>query len=77
MTTFSSNDLPVVAPELFLLGATCVVLLIDLFIRQARRNLTHWLTIAALAVTGLLVWNRALPNGSALFAFNDMFVLDG
>ncbi|HSS06768.1 MAG TPA: NADH:ubiquinone oxidoreductase subunit N, partial [Rhodanobacteraceae bacterium] len=77
MIEFHAYDLATILPELFLLGATCLILLIDLFIKPTQRDVTHWLTIAALAITGVLVWNRALPDGAALSAFNDMFVLDG
>ncbi len=37
-------------PELFLLGATCAILLIDLFLKPAQRDMTHWLSIGVLAV---------------------------
>jgi len=77
MIEFHAYDLATMLPELFLLGATCVILLVDLFIKPSQRDATHWLTIAALAITGVLVWNRALPDGASLSAFNDMFVLDG
>ena len=77
MIEFHAYDLATMLPELFLLGATCAILLIDLFLKPSQRDTTHWLTIGALAVTGGLVWYRALPDGAALSAFNDMFVLDG
>ena len=36
-------------PELFLLGATCAILLIDLFLKPTQRDVTHWLSIVALS----------------------------
>ncbi len=52
---FNPHDLVLLLPENFLLGATCAILLVDLFIKQSQRNLTHWLSIAALLVTMILV----------------------
>src|SRR6185437_7521846 len=52
---FNPHDLVLLLPENFLLGATCAILLVDLFIKQTQRNLTHWLSIAALIVTMILV----------------------
>ncbi|HJT99354.1 MAG TPA: NADH-quinone oxidoreductase subunit N, partial [Rhodanobacteraceae bacterium] len=77
MIEFRAYDLATILPELFLLGATCAILLIDLFIKPARRDATHWLSVLALVVTGFLVWRRALPDGASLTAFDGMFVLDG
>ncbi|HEX4352031.1 MAG TPA: NADH-quinone oxidoreductase subunit N, partial [Polyangiales bacterium] len=77
MMEFHAYDLATILPELFLLGATCVILLIDLFIKPSQRDITHWLSIAALAITGVLVWRNAVPSGSTLTAFDGMFVLDG
>src|ERR1700755_2458558 len=77
MIEFHTYDLATILPELFLLGATCAILLIDLFLKPTQRDVTHWLSIAALAITGALVWRNRLPDGSTLSAFNDMFVLDG
>ena len=45
---FNLHDLVLLAPEDFLLGATCAILFIDLFLKQSRRVVTHWLSIAAL-----------------------------
>src|SRR5512146_3264940 len=77
MIEFHAYDLSTMLPELFLLGATCAILLIDLFLKPSQRDTTHWLSILALVVTGLLVWRNKVPDGVSLSAFNDMFVLDG
>ena len=45
---FDVNDLNLLAPELFLLGAICVILLADLFVAAERRGLTHFLAILAM-----------------------------
>jgi NADH-quinone oxidoreductase subunit N len=77
MIEINARDLLLMLPELVLLGATCAILLIDLFVRQSRRGATHWLSVAALVVTGALVWHAAPAAGTASTAFNDMFVADG
>ncbi|MGN6518447.1 MAG: NADH-quinone oxidoreductase subunit NuoN [Dokdonella sp.] len=77
MIQFNPADLATMLPELFLLGATCAILLIDLFLKPARRDVTHWLSLAALLATGVLVWRGAPVQGSGIAAFNGMFVRDG
>ena len=44
-------DLLLAAPEIFLLTATCVILLVDLFVDDARRVITFVLSLLALAGT--------------------------
>ena len=43
-TTFVIPDLIPVLPEIFLMSMACLILVIDLFIPQQRRDLTHWMT---------------------------------
>ncbi len=76
MIQFNPADLVTLRPELFLLGATCAILLIDLFIKSTQRDVTHWLSLAALAVTGVLVCCGA-PQQQGVSAFNGMFLSDG
>ncbi len=63
------------APEIFLLTATCALLLIDLFVADARRNLSYLLTLVVLAATGAIVW-FFLANELVLYAFGGMYVSD-
>jgi NADH-quinone oxidoreductase subunit N len=77
MIEFDTNDLWTVLPELFLLGATCAILLIDLFLKPAQRDVTHWLSLPTLIVTGVLVWHGAPADGTTVAAFNGMFLRDG
>ena len=44
---FNIHDLYLLLPEDFLLGATCAILLIDLFLKPAQRAVTHWLSLLA------------------------------
>ncbi len=50
-------DLTPVIPEIFLLTMACVVLVVDLFLRQEQRHLTFWLTQLTLVGLFLLTWN--------------------
>ena len=77
MIQFNPNDLLTLLPELFLLGATLAILLIDLFLKPTQRDITHWLSVIALVVTGVLVWLGAPAQGVSVSAFNDMFLRDG
>ncbi|MEO7430508.1 MAG: NADH-quinone oxidoreductase subunit NuoN [Dokdonella sp.] len=77
MIAFNPADLSTMLPELFLLGATCVILLVDLFIKPSQRDVTHWLSVAALTVAGVLVCRGAPADGQTVAAFNGMFLRDG
>lgn len=74
---FNPADLLAILPELVLLGATCAILLIDLFLKPSQRDITHWLSIAAVAVTSFLVWRGAPEVAQGVNAFNGMFKHDG
>jgi NADH-quinone oxidoreductase subunit N len=72
----SMADVRAMMPEMFLLGAAFVILMADLWIPQHQRSVTHWLSIASLAVTGVLVW-RSIGDGSiAATAFSGMYIRD-
>jgi NADH-quinone oxidoreductase subunit N len=66
------NELIPLVPETFLLGATLLLLLVDLFLAPQRRGLTHFLAIVALAFTAILA---ARPHEGST-AFGGMFVRD-
>ena len=70
-------DLALLAPELFLLGATCVLLLIDLFLSEQRRGLVHFLALLVLAGTAILTLRNGVSTAVETTAFNGMFVRDG
>lgn len=58
MTLDALNLMPVL-PEILLLALACAILLIDVFLREGRRDVTYWLSQAALAVTFVAVWMGA------------------
>ncbi len=68
------NWLPVY-PEIFLLIMTCVVTLVDLFVKDERRTPTYWLTQLSLAVVAALHLNY-FNRGETLYGLHGMVVTD-
>jgi NADH-quinone oxidoreductase subunit N len=62
-------------PEIFLLVATCAILLIDMFLPPARRIVTYWLSLATLVVCAGLTF-ADFSAGSTTYLFRNMFVSD-
>ena len=73
-STITALDFALVRPEIFLLAATCAILIADLFITDRYRQLSYFASLLALGVTAVLV--AALP-GERHHAFHGMFVSDG
>ena len=67
-------DLLLAAPELWLLGSACLILLVDLFLTDRTRQVGYLLALVALAVTAWTVAGQ--PDGRA-YAFAGMYVADG
>jgi NADH-quinone oxidoreductase subunit N len=63
---YSLANLQPVLPEIFLLAATCVILVIDLFLTERTRLLTYGLSLAALIGTVALVQYGAGPEKEIL-----------
>jgi len=61
-------------PEIFLLGAVCVILVADLFVTDENRVVTYALTQAALAGTIVITWITAARE--PVYTFSNMFVDD-
>lgn len=68
-------NLWVALPEIVLLTAALAVLAIDLFVSDARRNITYVLTLATLVLTGGITW-AFLSYGTVTYAFGGMYVTD-
>ena len=72
--TLDSLNYTVALPEMFLLAMACIVLVIDVFLPQSKRNFTYVLTQLTLIVTlALLLSNQ---TDTRVLAFNDLFVQD-
>lgn len=72
--TFEIPDFVPIIPELFLLGMACAILVADLFIPQARRDITYGLTQFTLLGTFALTVILAAPE--TRLTFSDSFVAD-
>ena len=72
--TLDALNIAITWPEIFLLTMACVVLVVDVFIDDERRNLTYSLSQLTLLMTaGLITLAEAETR---VLAFNDMFVQD-
>lgn len=76
---FQPADLITILPELFMLGMTCIILVVDLYLRDDRRKVTYLLSLFTLGFAVILTLG---PHGSpaageSIFAFNETFVRDG
>jgi NADH-quinone oxidoreductase subunit N len=69
----NTNLIPVY-PEIFLLIATSAILLIDMFLADAKRHVTYMLSIGALFVCAALT--MAGFDSPTAYTFNNMFVSD-
>ncbi len=63
------------APEIVLLIAACAILVIDLFVSDARRNITYALTLASIAAAAGVCWYY-LDHDLVQYAFGGMYVTD-
>jgi NADH-quinone oxidoreductase subunit N len=62
-------------PEMFLAIAALAILLIDMFLSDAKRSITYLLSIAALAVCAALTL-ADFNTGATAYAFHNMFISD-
>ncbi|VAW97706.1 NADH-ubiquinone oxidoreductase chain N [hydrothermal vent metagenome] len=67
------NLLPAV-PEIFVLAATCVILLADLYIRDDKKVITYLMSLATLV--GAAVLTITLHTGDTVLTFSGSFVSD-
>lgn len=76
MNAFSTSDLLLALPEVYLAGAICVVLLFDLFLAANAPGRTATLTLVVLLVGAVLTWQTS-PHGGAVTGFSGLYVADG
>lgn len=62
------------APEMVLLALICVVLVVDLFLKEENRAVTYWLSLGALVLTGVALAATA-PEASTLI-FHGSYISD-
>ena len=62
-------------PEIFLLIATSAILLIDMFLTDAKRHITYLLSLVTLAICTWLSMSD-VNSGATVYTFHNMFVSD-
>lgn len=72
--TFLAPDLMPAAPEIFVLAATCAILIVDLFLKDSERDLTYWLAQVTIGGALLLTWFAYDADPS--LTFGDSFIGD-
>lgn len=72
--TLESLNIAVALPEIFLLVMACLILVIDAFLPQEKRNITYLLTQCSLVVAFILLLRNLTET--RVLAFNDLFVQD-
>lgn len=71
---FAVPDFTPAIPEIFLLAGACLVLLVDLFVKDSNRIITYYLSQIVLLVTAVLVMQGFDSN--SVTTFSEMFVQD-
>ena len=69
-----TNLVPVYA-EIFLLIAASAILLIDMYLKGTRRNVTYWLSLLTLVGCAVISW-ADYNAGTTVYTFNNMYVSD-
>ncbi len=72
--TFDTSILWAAMPEIFLLSAIVVVLLLDLFLTKPFKQVTYYLTQASLLITGVMAFS--LMGEPQTIIFDGSFILD-
>ena len=72
--TFDTSTLWSATPEIFLLSAIVIVLLLDLFLTKPFKQVTYYLTQASLLITGALAFS--LMGEPQTIIFGGSFILD-
>ncbi len=71
---FVPPDLRLAVAEIFLLAMTCLIMIVDLFVKDKKRTATFVLT--QLTLVGALVATGLTSTGQIFYTFNNMFVGD-
>jgi len=72
--TFESLNTAIALPEIFLLTMACLILVVDVYLPQEKRNFTYVLTQLTLIGTLMLIISN--QTDVRVLAFNDLFVQD-
>ena len=67
-------ELTLASGEIFLLTMICIILVTDLFLKDENRSVTLWLSVVALIVTGVFVFNNTTQ--SSILIFSGSYIAD-
>ena len=71
---FVAPDLRLASAEIFMLAMSCLILIVDLFVKDKKRTVTFVLT--QLTLVGAAAITVSLSTGEILYTFNNMYVSD-
>ena len=71
----ASINMAPLAAEIFLVVAACAILLIDMFLKEGKRNLTYVLSLLTLVGCAAITWTD-FSAGTTTYTFFNMFVSD-
>ena len=71
-------DLLLIAPELWVLAMTCVILFVDLFIKEERRGIIHLLGMVTLIFAAIITlrFDYRMGESTSALAFSGAFIRD-
>jgi NADH-quinone oxidoreductase subunit N len=69
-------DFLLIAPEIWVLTMTCVILFVDLFIKEERRGIIHLLGMITLVFAAIITLRMDFGQGQTALAFNGSFIRD-
>lgn len=72
--TFESLNIAIALPEVFLMTMACLILVVDVYLPQEKRNLSYVLAQFSLIIALMLVLGN--QTDTRVLAFNDLFVQD-
>lgn len=72
--SFVMPDFMLAAPEIFVLGMACLILVIDVFLAERNRAVSYYLSQVTLLGAALLTYNQL--GGETRLSFGDSFVSD-
>jgi len=75
MIEITMPDFTQVYAELLVLAMTCVILILDQFLGDAKRNITYYLTQLTVILAAVITFNQ--DHSKTVLSFSDMFINDG
>jgi NADH-quinone oxidoreductase subunit N len=72
----NNMNLMIALPEIILMVSASIILLVDMFLRDARRRLTYGLSMLVLIVCGLVSAYHYYNEPAVIHSFHKLFVLD-